>query len=227
MDTVKLKAVVDTPVAKHWLTRGVTAKLAAMGIWKLAVMALVLVVGVSGIGAAAAVVVGRIMRNGPPQPGITLTKIVNLSQFHTKQAQYIFDFTKQIHGTNPLTGETIHAVGRGTDDAYVDFKYLTEHAVLVSGGSVVLVLPHARLAPPYIEMNKTKLTESDGLLTRVSHVLDSGAGDGLIAIEAAEASITAQATSENLTGQAEAGAESFLTQFLKELGYSKVTVIFA
>lgn len=219
-------------IGKHSFFRMVAARLAAMGLWKLAV-GLIVITGLAGVGAKAPGVIQEfshhpqpVVTPGGPGQAVTLLKITSLAEFQTRQAQYNFDFTKPIHGSNPFTGEEITAIGSGTIDAYVNFKLTTE-VTTPDHNTVLVVLPPAQLSAPYINPDKVKLNETSGMLTHVSHLVTTDSGDGEIAIEAAQQLITAQATADNLTGQAGQGARDFLTQFLKRLGFTKVTVVTA
>lgn len=202
----------------------VAAKLAASAILKLGLVVLAIAVGTGAFAA-----VKHFQHNEPgSQPvstGVVLTKLISLNDFHAAQADYNFDFTYVVHkGFLFFTGESIHAVGTGTDEAIVDFSQVD--VTRINATSVKVVLPQPTLGTPAVNLSQTTLTEHGGVLTHLSHVIKNDPNDAREALAAAQNRIGAAAANSDLIATGSASTKSFLDHFLKKLGITHVTVDF-
>jgi Protein of unknown function (DUF4230) len=158
-----------------------------------------------------------------------LRKLISLGEFHGAQAQYALNFTYVVHHSVWFfTGESIQVTGSGTDDAIVDFSGLARGQVLRPGAtSVSLMLPFPYLGTPAVNLGATTLSEKGGLFTRLSHLFESNPNDAKQALAAAQRRIAAAAANSQLISEAETSTRFFLIKFLRHLGFTHVTVVFA
>ena len=127
-----------------------------------------------------------------------------------------------------FTGESIHVVGRGTDDALVNFSGLKKGQMLrPNTTSVSIVLPPPHFGAARVNLGQTTLSESGGLFTHLSHLFVSDPNDARKALAAAQARIAAAATNSDLISRAESSTRTFLVKFLGRLGFKHVAVVFA
>jgi len=210
---------------KRRFARDVGVRLVAMTLLKAGLVLLALILGTGAIAYGL---------NHTPAPkaastGVVLKKLVALGDFHAEQAQFSFNFPFVVHqSTLFFTGETIQVTGTGTDDAVVDFSGLTIGGVQRTGSNSVLVFlrpPH--LGTAVVNLKRTKLTETSGLFTHLSHLFEGDPNDARLALAAAQGRIAAAAAGSQLIGDAKASTRAFLVRFLGRLGYTHVAVTFS
>jgi hypothetical protein len=203
-------------------SHNVLVRLAALLLWKGGVLLFALV-----LGAAATGFVLRPWSPATAPPGVVLGKLTRIGEYHAARSTYDLNFTYVVHrGFWFFTGEKIKVVGSGSDDAAVSFAGLTKDRVIPVGHSATILLSPPRLSAPQINLSRTTLTESGGVLTDLTHLVNTHPQDASLAIQAAQKKISAAAARDHLIAAAEASTRSFLKGFLGRLGYSSVTVIF-
>jgi Protein of unknown function (DUF4230) len=195
---------------------------AASTLWKAGVLLAALVI----VGGAAALVTTSFQHQNAGIPkGVVLKKLRALGDYHAAQAVYTFNFTDVIHkGFWFFTGETIHVVGSGTDDAVVNFDRVE---VIPQGPkTATIILPLPFLGLPRVNLAQTTLSEGGGLLTHLSHVINTYPNDSRKALVAAQSMIGTAAAGSDLLSRGREKTAAFMKRFLARLGYTKVTVNF-
>jgi hypothetical protein len=128
-----------------------------------------------------------------------------------------------------LKGERTTFLAQGSVDALVDLGELDDDSVIVAeDGSVTVLLPPARLAPPVVDH------EASGVLNRNRGVLDRMGGvfsgeptsDKGLYLEA-ERRLAEAAAESDLLATGEANAAATVEQLLRDAGIERVRVLFA
>ncbi|MET0818544.1 MAG: DUF4230 domain-containing protein [Solirubrobacteraceae bacterium] len=145
--------------------------------------------------------------------------------------QVIVDLEKDTGLPSEVLGTRTLFVAVGSVDAGVDLSTLDEDAVTVSddGRSVSIVLPHARLYDPELDLGRSYPFDRDeGLLNRIGGVFTGGDDDWQReAMLAGEARIAeAAAGSGELVSRAEENTATMLETLVKSLGFARVDVRF-
>lgn len=199
-------------------------KVPSRGVW-LALGVLV------GIAAAAAIVVGLGGRalvsflSGADRTTVTESTVVRsiqrLQRFET--VVYTVDqvVTEEREGLlrHPLAGEKILLIAQGEVIAGVDLSGLAANAVSVSGDSVRLRLPEARIFTTRVDNQKTRVYSRDtGLFSVPDPQLETRVR------QRAESQLTGAAMRQGILEAASANAKQTLTALLMSLGFKQVTV---
>jgi hypothetical protein len=202
------------------LAKGVATKTAAGLLVKLAIVLVVLVVG------AGAFVKWHHHQVATVANGVVLKKLQALGVYHAAEATYTFNFNDVVHKSFLFfTGETIHVVGSGTDDAIVNFNNV--HMVRDSPTSVTVLVPQPTLGTPAVNLNQTTLSEKSGFFSHLDNLLSSHPNDARLVLSLAQTKIGAAAASTSqLTDLGRAQTRTFLTKLLEPLGITHVTVDF-
>ena len=167
-------------------------------------------------------------------PPAVLKSISKLSEYRAATAQleqivdveedaaYLPDFLK---GTKTLL------VAAGRVDAVVDFSGLKGDAIVVSEDrrTATITLPSPRLSKPQLDLSRSRVYDRDrGLLDRVESVFeDSPTEDRSLFLRAERKLAEAAAADGGVLTAAEQNTRAMLTQLLRGLGFTKVTVRFA
>ena len=167
-------------------------------------------------------------------PPAVLKAITKLSEYRAASAQlqqvvdveddatYLPDFIK---GTKTLL------VAAGRVDAVVDFSQLKGDAIVVSEDrrTAEITLPAPRLSEPQLDLERSRVYDRDrGLLDRVESVFeDSPTEDRSLYLLAEEKLAAAAAADGSVLEAAQDNTRAMLTQLLRGLGFTKVTVNFA
>lgn len=166
-------------------------------------------------------------------PPAVLKAITKLSEYRAATAQleqivdveddasYLPDFIK---GTKTLL------VAAGRVDAIVDFSQLKGDAIVVSEDrrSATITLPAPRLSKPQLDLERSRVYDRDrGLLDRVESVFeDSPTEDRSLYLLAEEKLAAAAAADGGVLKTAQDNTRAMLTQLLRGLGFTKVSVAF-
>jgi hypothetical protein len=130
-----------------------------------------------------------------------------------------------------VSGERVVLVAAGDVDASVDFRRLGPKSLRVSPDrkEVVIVLPSVRLAPAWLDLERTRVVDHDrGLVNRTEDLLGSGGTDEerellLVAQEKLDAAARAD---RELLPTAERNTARMLRRLAEGLGFERVTVRF-
>jgi hypothetical protein len=159
-----------------------------------------------------------------------MTALSDLSDYHA--AQGAFQVTVDLERDTAyvpgfVKGERTTYLAMGTVDGVVDFRGLDESAVQVTGQSVVITLPPARLGAPVVDVANSRVVARDrGLVDRVSGALsDSPTSERDVAL-LAERRLSDAAAQSDVRARAESNARDLLTGLARSFGYSDVTVRF-
>ncbi|MFJ4868871.1 DUF4230 domain-containing protein [Streptomyces sp. NPDC088757] len=137
-----------------------------------------------------------------------------------KDARFLPD---AIRGTRTLY------VASGSVSAYVDFSGLARDAVTVDEKrtTATLRLPHARLAQPFLDPERSyTVSKQRGLLDRLGDLFsDNPASERAVNVLAAER-IGDAAKESDLTTRAERNTTAMLQGLLRALGFERITVTY-
>ncbi len=129
-----------------------------------------------------------------------------------------------------VSGERTVFLAGGNVAASVDFSGLDEDAIDVSddGSSVRVTLPHARLADPVVEPERSYVVNRErGLLDRLGSIVsDDPTSERDLYLLAAD-KLEVAAADAGLVERAEENTEKMLETLLGSLGYEHVTVVFS
>ena len=121
-------------------------------------------------------------------------------------------------------------VAAGTVDAYVDFSQIGKGDIVVSTTdpkNVTVNLPAAQLEPPTLDLDKTYLyATQEGLINKLGDIFSNNGADQQQLYQLAQQKIAAAALDSQLTQRAQLNTKAMLTDMLKSLGYTTVTVNF-
>ena len=145
--------------------------------------------------------------------------------------QVIVDLAKDTGLPDELLGTRTLFVAVGSVDAGVDLSNLDEEAVTVAGDGrgVSIVLPHARLYDPELDLGRSYTFERDeGLFNRIGGVFTGGDDDWQReAMQVGEAKIAeAAAANGTLVSRAEENTATMLETLVKSLGFARADVRF-
>jgi len=200
----------------------------------LAVVALLVVAGKIGLGNFLPSIhnpfgTKTIDRSQPP----LLKSIQDLSRYEAASAnlQVIVDTEKDARFLPQIIkGERTVYVAGGDVVATVDFSALDERSIAVAPDhqSVTITLPSPVFSAPHLDPKASQVVSRQrGLLDRLGSVFsDTPTSERALQL-AAEAKMAAAANDSDLRARAEANTRQMLTNMLRPLGYTKVTVNFA
>ncbi len=198
--------------------------------------ALVVVVGLLGIGLAAATGLLRLINpfttstHDRTNPAL-LTQLVDLSEYRAASAQ--LEVTVDIEHDvrylpSAIAGERAIYQAIGTVDATVDFRGLAENGITTAAdGTVTIVLPHAKLGKATLDLDRSKVMNRDrGLFNRLGGVFTDSPTSERALHQAAQAKLTAAAADSPVLARAESNTAQLVTALAQALGHQKVHVVF-
>lgn len=167
-------------------------------------------------------------------PPAVLKSISKLSEYRAASAhlEQIVDIEEDAkYLPSFLKGSKTLLVAAGSVDAVVDFSQVKGDAVVVSKDrrSATITLPAPRLSKPQLDLARSRVYDRDrGLLDRVESVFeDSPTEDRTLLVLAERKLAAAAAADRGVLTAAEANTRAMLTQLLRGLGFTRVTVRFA
>ena len=126
-----------------------------------------------------------------------------------------------------IEGSQTVFVGQGSDIAYVNFSGLDRGDVRVSGTAVTVSLPRPRLEPAVLYLRQSHVfTQQEGLLERLSGLVDGVLDTDQAAYIAAQRQIQAAAQHSALLAEARRNTTAMLAGMLTGLGFARVTVAY-
>jgi hypothetical protein len=129
-----------------------------------------------------------------------------------------------------LAGRRTLFMGAGSVDAFVDFSGLEDDAIKVSpdGKSVEITLPPPQLEKPSLDVDRSYvLAQERGLFNRVGDLVGGNGNDQQQVYLRAEQKIAEAAEQSSLKDQAKQNTQTMLEQLLHQLGFDKVTILWA
>lgn len=166
------------------------------------------------------------------QPAV-LRSIEKLSEYRaaTANLQVIIDIEKDAKLLPSfIKGEKTLLVAAGRVDARVDFSRLRGDAVVISkdGRGVTLTVPPPTLAPPQLDLDRTRVYDRDrGLIDRVEGVFEDSPTSERDLLRLAQRKLAAAAAEDRqVLRVAETNTREMLTGLLRGLGYTRITVRF-
>ncbi|WP_406403012.1 DUF4230 domain-containing protein [Streptomyces uncialis] len=167
-------------------------------------------------------------RTGP----VLLKSIQDMSRYQAASGnfQVVVDLEKDArYLPDALRGTRVLYVGAGSVDAYVDLGRIDEGAVTVDKdrGSATLRLPHARLAEPALDPDRSyAVSKQRGLLDRLGDFFSDNPGDERAVQRLAARHIADAAQETSLVDRAEANTTTLLRGLLRSLGFEEVKVVY-
>ncbi len=165
------------------------------------------------------------------QPAL-LDAITSISDFRAASAQLnvVVDIeTDSKWLPSVVRGERTVLLATGHVDAGVDLSGLDASALQVDASTrrVVIVLPHARLRTPELDLeNSRMLVNKRGVLDRLGSAFGDSPGGERRALELAQGKLELAARQSNVLAVAETNTAAMITGLVKGLGYTDVTVRF-
>jgi len=163
------------------------------------------------------------------RPGLLLA-LSDLSEYRAAEGSFqaVIDLeedTRFVPGI--VKGERTTYLAVGSVDGLVDFGAIDEGAVEVTGESVTITLPPARLAEPEIDLEQSRVVSRDrGVLDRIGGAFsDDPTSEREVAVLAEEDLADAAARSD-LLRRTEDNTRAMLTGLAQSFGYTDVTVRF-
>jgi hypothetical protein len=167
-------------------------------------------------------------------PPAVLKSISRLSEYHaaTAHLEQIIDVEEDAsYLPSFLKGTKTLLVAAGSVDATVDFSGLAKDAIVISDDrrTATITLPAPHLSAPRLDLDRSRVYDRDrGLLDRVESVFeDSPTEDRTLLLRAEEKLTAAAAADRGVLTAAETNTRAMLTQLLRGLGFTRVTVRFA
>src|SRR3954470_8228101 len=165
-------------------------------------------------------------------PPAVLHALNDLADYHAASGQFqtTLDIEKDANYLPSfIRGERTLFLASGSVDAVVDFSKLGPDAVRVDGKNVTVTLPPAHLMTAQIDPAQSHVVDRQrGLLDRVGSMFsDNPTGEQKLYLDAQSKIGTAAAADNQLTTRAQDNTRAMLTQLLKGLGFTNVTVNFA
>ncbi|NEB79453.1 DUF4230 domain-containing protein [Streptomyces sp. SID14478] len=165
-------------------------------------------------------------RSGPA----LLKSVRDLSRYDAASGnfQVVVDLEKDTkYLPDALRGTRTLYVGAGSVDAYVDLGKVDDGDVRVNDDrtSATLKLPHARLATPALDADRSyAVSKQRGLLDRLGDLFSDNPNDERAVRKLATRHIGDAAKSSGLTGRAERNTTDMLKGLLHSLGFKDVRV---
>jgi hypothetical protein len=154
-----------------------------------------------------------------------VTKLTTIGRYQAASESFSLSYPYVVHRSFWFfTGETFNVRTVGTDTASV--RFASAEVVRNGPAAVTVTLPQPTYGQPSINVNRTTLTETSGLLTHMDNLISNHPQDANEAEAAAYQKISAAAASSPLLANARAKATSFLTGLLQRLGFKTIKVIF-
>jgi hypothetical protein len=210
------------------------ARVARIPLWTKAALALLVVLAVvlTGLG-----LVHRLDdmfgtethdRSGPA----LLKSVRDLSRYEAAAGNYqvVVDLDKDSkYLPDAIQGTRTLYIGAGTVNSYVDLGKLGSGDVRVNDErtSATLRLPHARLAKPTLDTDRSyAVAKQRGLLDRLGDIFSDNPGDEQAVRQLAARHIGEAARDSKLTGRAERNTTEMLSGLLRSLGFHDVKVTY-
>jgi hypothetical protein len=166
-------------------------------------------------------------------PPAVLKSISKLNEYRaaTAHLEQIIDIEEDAkYLPSFLKGSKTLLVAAGSVDAVVDFSALKGDAIVISGDrrTATITLPAPRLSKPQLDLERSRVYDRDrGLLDRVESVFeDSPTEDRTLLLRAQQKLTAAAAADRGVLTAAEDNTRAMLTQLLRGLGFTHVTVRF-
>ncbi|GHJ36639.1 DUF4230 domain-containing protein [Streptomyces sp. TS71-3] len=165
-------------------------------------------------------------RSGPA----VLKSIQDMSRYQaaTGNFQVVIDMEKDTkYLPDVIKGSRTLYVGAGTVDAYVDLGGLKNGDVTVDKDrtSATIILPHAALARPSLDPNRSySVSKSRGLLDRLGDVFRDNPNSEQAVQKLAVKHLSEAAQESHLTARAEKNTVDMLEGLLHSLGFQHVSV---
>ncbi|MFD7295096.1 DUF4230 domain-containing protein [Streptomyces sp. NPDC059897] len=165
-------------------------------------------------------------RSGPA----LLKSVRDLSRYDAAAGNYqvVVDLDKDSkYLPDAIQGTRTLYVGAGSVNAYVDLGRIGPGDVRVNDDrtSATLRLPHARLAAPVLDTDRSyALAKQRGLLDRLGDLFSDNPGDEKAVRQLAARHIGEAARDSHLTGRAERNTTEMLRGLLRSLGFREVNV---
>jgi hypothetical protein len=168
-------------------------------------------------------------RSGP----VLLQSIRDLNRYEAASGnfQVVVDLEKDAKFLpSSLRGKRTLFVGNGSVDAYVDFSRIATGAVKVNADrtAATITLPHAQLEPTNLDTKRSYVYATErGLFDRFGDFFSSNPNQQQQLYLLASQKIQDAANASGLAQRADANTRQMLTNMLKALGFTTVTVSFA
>ncbi|MFZ3554405.1 DUF4230 domain-containing protein [Streptomyces sp. BH055] len=165
-------------------------------------------------------------RSGPA----LLKSVRDLSRYEAAAGNYqvVVDLDKDSkYLPDAIQGTRTLYVGAGSVNAYVDLGRIDPGDVRVNDDrtSATLRLPHARLAAPVLDTDRSyAVAKQRGLLDRLGDLFSDNPGDEKAVRQLAARHIGEAARDSHLTGRAERNTTEMLRGLLRSLGFREVNV---
>ncbi|WP_306323166.1 MULTISPECIES: DUF4230 domain-containing protein [unclassified Streptomyces] len=165
-------------------------------------------------------------RSGPA----LLKSVRDLSRYEAAAGNYqvVVDLDKDSkYLPDAIQGTRTLYVGAGTVNAYVDLGKVGQDDVRVNRDrtSATLRLPHARLAAPTLDTDRSyAVAKQRGLLDRLGDLFSDNPGDERAVRQLAARHIGEAARDSGLTGRAERNTTDMMRGLLRSLGFREVDV---
>ncbi|MFI5661254.1 DUF4230 domain-containing protein [Streptomyces sp. NPDC051684] len=165
-------------------------------------------------------------RSGPA----LLKSVRDLSRYDAAAGNYqvVVDLDKDSkYLPDAVQGTRTLYIGAGSVNAYVDLGRLGSGDVRVNDDrtSASLRLPHARLAAPVLDTDRSyAVAKQRGLLDRLGDLFSDNPGDEKAVRQLAARHIGEAARDSHLTGRAERNTAEMLRGLLRSLGFREVNV---
>jgi uncharacterized protein DUF4230 len=167
-------------------------------------------------------------------PPAVLKSISKLSDYHAASAhlQQVVDVEEDAkYLPSFLKGTKTLLVAAGSVDATVDFSHLDRDAIKISDDRrrATITLPAPTLSKPELDLSQSRVYDRDrGLIDRFESVFeDSPTEDRSLLLRAEDKLAEAAAADGQVLTAAETNTRAMLTQLLRGLGFTDVTVRFA
>lgn len=167
------------------------------------------------------------------QPAV-LKSLTRLSEYRAASAnlQVVVDVEQDARFLPDfIKGSKTLLVANGTVDAGVNFRGLKGDSVRVSEDrrSVTITLPGAALSDPRLDLDRTRVFDTDrGLVDRVGEAFgDGGADDERRLLQLAQRKLIEAARADpNILASAERNTQQMLTELLRSLGFRRIVIRF-
>jgi hypothetical protein len=161
---------------------------------------------------------------------VVLRSITKLSRYEAASGSFQVLVTMRTSSKGlpaVIEGSKTVFVGQGSDVAYVDFAGLGRGDVRVGGSTVAVSLPRPRLEPAVLDLGQSHvITEQEGLLERLSGLVNGASDTDQAAYIAAQRRIQAAARASSLVAEARRNTTAMLAAMLTGLGFARVTVTY-
>ena len=163
-------------------------------------------------------------------PPAVLRSLERISEYRaaTANIQQIVDIEEDTALPSFLAGERTVLVAAGTVDAAVDFSGLGGESVRVDGKAVTITLPAAKLTPARLDLEQTRVVDTDkGLGNRIGDLFsDDADSERKLLLAAQEKLEQAAADDPEILRSAERNTRQMLEGLMRGLGFTSVTVRF-